>query len=1807
MAGNSLFVEAFLHGGAPWGFTLKGGLEHGEPLIISKVEEGGKAGSLQCPLLVGDEVVIINGVELSGFRQEAISLVKGSYKTLQLTVRREHGADLCCSESLTASPCHRADTEQCSGGVQIRITHRNSEPGSRPHSWHSTKLSEDPLDSDSMMQISQGAMGAPWHQNYHASASTTDLSGYDAGFLRKSPDQYSSRGSMESLDHSNPAYSSCNQLSVSKSSNSIDHLHSKRDSAYSSFSTSSSIPEYLAAGPSFSKERSYSMDSVPQHRTTEGMHQADIRYVRTVYDSQQGMSAEHEILSAAILKDNESKAQSRRGSIKGRVCHRSNSTSGSSSSSGSSGCGTVTSHRHSAGPVWGQTHNGNSYENLKGAPSPPLRSDSYAATRNHERPSSWSSLEQARSLRALHKGSWHHSSGSVASGRSSFGIEGQLHTVIEKSPESSPTIKPKQSLPPLSQPGSAMLPTGIYPVPLPEPHFAQIPTTNPSSSSVYPALAKESKPIPQKEHCGGVDSGVRMAAENGYQSIASYSSSVQSLVFPQPKQPNQVKDDPQTKCGFYRSHFQTQGSKPPVLSIGQERKDPYTPVQPRRERPRYSHGMDIMESYRQPREEELSRCQEQNVHPQPFYSSCEGLQEHAQPQGSDQRINTSGGFHNESSTYQQRDQDLDHPLTRLENALAEVQRCASPQNTPNHCSIQSERSMSVMEKVSHFERQQTKPRSHSHSLSNYSSSICPSQATYSAKRSLSGLKDLQKGYVPQGRSWSTSQEGNAESSQDFQPRCVSTDQAQHRKPHDLHRSKSSFQLTEENSKDFHRSKSTFHLEENGKDIQLKEDHQDILGTGADTTFTRAYRDSIKDAQSKVLRSTSFRRRDLNINPPPVPVKHMSLDRKGTNMSPKPTTSPHTPKERHVIPVELPDKTNAPELPRIPPVGPPVMRICGRKRLTMEQKKLSYSEPENIHEVGTSDKESGLFQRKAPPQFQLPETSVADRRRMFELVATRSAGTKLATSRPELKQMQQDALADYVERKTGRRMDGRPHRPHSAYMHSNSCSSMDSQSRTSTTSMGSLQEPGQEGISEVNCQSFTFTANIQYPLHSSRNTQTQTQSEIYQSAFRPQSAEPQKPERQAKRTIPGHVPGAALAYLPSVPANQSLDEVFKRAVPARSSGKSASAEDLLDRNQGRLVSQHFRSKSSPAVENHNLDVLAGDLRLCGSVSKENRASGSVAPEQRSSSEVGLEQSCLLNPSMNQLNPPVIRRERQRHSDRPRSHSASGLAASVGLPCPFSSSEWHSTNKTECQPNLDAITFPGTIPENLTSSLSGMDNQNSANANNSKDALNDLEKTAHDLSPSHQEVTESLTSFSHRPCHSGLPTSPKVSTSPIRSFPSLRISESSIGFASSAAVSQEDDEVFLSPTSPSLHPLSRREGNFSEEPLLPYPSTQPQIKEESLDITVPQESQKLSSVSEQPPVTATHQEREGELHNLSSLSVTSEPNITSVTAVIEAEAEELSESPESPLLARRERTEAEVRVEILARELVSRDEALAPLLDIWASTTTLDLMEDILPSCSSAPWHQGKNSSSHAGDSAQNVVFVASEAHVKAVRGRMETDLDEEESNLNVKKVELVQALTVSLEALRMERERLAEEQQCYSALGCRIEALVQEHCKPNESEKYRMFIGDLEKIVNLLLSLSGRLARVENALNALQGEPEKGSTEERASLQQKQRQLRSQQEDARELKENLDRRERIVLQFLGGYLSTAQLHDYRRFIRAKPALLIRQRHLDELIRQGEEQLCRLTENTNHELNPQTGSDPSSCSDSNSPRLTTVTSL
>lgn len=74
-----------------------------------------------------------------------------------------------------------------------------------------------------------------------------------------------------------------------------------------------------------------------------------------------------------------------------------------------------------------------------------------------------------------------------------------------------------------------------------------------------------------------------------------------------------------------------------------------------------------------------------------------------------------------------------------------------------------------------------------------------------------------------------------------------------------------------------------------------------------------------------------------------------------------------------------------------------------------------------------------------------------------------------------------------------------------------------------------------------------------------------------------------------------------------------------------------------------------------------------------------------------------------------------------------------------------------------------------------------------------------------------------------------------------------------------------------------------------------------------------------------------------------------------------------------------------------------------------------------------------------------------------------------------------------------------------------------------------------------------------------------------SLLEKQRVLIQQHEDAKELKENLDRRERIVFDILAAYLSEDSLADYAHFVKMKSALIIEQRELEDKIHLGEEQL------------------------------------
>lgn len=295
---------------------------------------------------------------------------------------------------------------------------------------------------------------------------------------------------------------------------------------------------------------------------------------------------------------------------------------------------------------------------------------------------------------------------------------------------------------------------------------------------------------------------------------------------------------------------------------------------------------------------------------------------------------------------------------------------------------------------------------------------------------------------------------------------------------------------------------------------------------------------------------------------------------------------------------------------------------------------------------------------------------------------------------------------------------------------------------------------------------------------------------------------------------------------------------------------------------------------------------------------------------------------------------------------------------------------------------------------------------------------------------------------------------------------------------------------------------------------------------------------------------------------------------------------------------QRSAEDLKSEELAREIVGKDKSLAEILDPGMKVrTTMDLMEGIfpkdahlleqaqqrrkllpkMPSPRTTDDRKEELSTLAATSLATNSAYYSTSApkaelliKMKDLREQQEPEEDSEgdlDHDLSVKK-ELIESLGRKLKVLREARASLLDDIQANSALGEEVEALAQRVCRPNEFDKFRMFVGDLDKVVNLLLSLSGRLARVENALNNLDDSASPG---DRHSLQEKQRVLIQQHQDAKELKENLDRRERVVCDILAGYLGEERLADYEHFVKMRSALIIEQRELDDKIQLGEEQL------------------------------------
>ncbi|XP_069020291.1 protein Shroom2-like [Embiotoca jacksoni] len=310
-----------------------------------------------------------------------------------------------------------------------------------------------------------------------------------------------------------------------------------------------------------------------------------------------------------------------------------------------------------------------------------------------------------------------------------------------------------------------------------------------------------------------------------------------------------------------------------------------------------------------------------------------------------------------------------------------------------------------------------------------------------------------------------------------------------------------------------------------------------------------------------------------------------------------------------------------------------------------------------------------------------------------------------------------------------------------------------------------------------------------------------------------------------------------------------------------------------------------------------------------------------------------------------------------------------------------------------------------------------------------------------------------------------------------------------------------------------------------------------------------------------------------------------------------------------------SEEDAKREELVRDIMGKDKSLVDILDQSGRKTTMDLMEGLFPPEEEILEGAQQRRRASAGSrlptssprsidrreeedvsvsAAASLVPSSSYYNTSAPKAEllikmkdMQEQLEEQDSedeldvDLANKKQELISSLAKKLEVLREARQSLQEDVEDNEALGREVEATVQHLCQPNQLDKFRMFVGDLDKVVSLLLSLSGRLARVENALNSLEDE---APPEEKRTLTEKRKLLMRQHEDAKELKENLDRRERLVSGIMEAHLDAESLDDYSHFVKMKSALIIEQRKLEDKIKLGEEQLKCLVDSLPLEQRP-----------------------
>ncbi|XP_046876019.1 protein Shroom1 isoform X1 [Hypomesus transpacificus] len=972
----------------------------------------------------------------------------------------------------------------------------------------------------------------------------------------------------------------------------------------------------------------------------------------------------------------------------------------------------------------------------------------------------------------------------------------------------------------------------------------------------------------------------------------------------------------------------------------------------------------------------------------------------------------------------------------------------------------------------------------------------------------------------------------------------------------------------------------------------------------DDSFKKYYKEKLKDAQPKVLRETSFKRRDLQLSWPhrvrPRPELRPTVLHSDTSPQDSETSANTFPPplahaegtERVAAREEVtePERESVKEAKKenARPVNvaqPQVARIGGRKRLTQEQKKLCYSEPENLNQLGDGpshaacrslgNEREGLLSGQEEHGEQ---GLVAARRQMFETRGRALSASSISKS--TLKHLQHTALVAYMERKTGQKV-AEPQQPAPQVPTAPS-------QRHSTAGKPSDWCPRPQD-SGSKCPKKT----LQRPLSAGRILDSSSSSIRYAQFSSAQSSSGQS-------SSPSHLSSW-------------------RDKPSPPQGMSASVESLLDqpeapeffRNRSTSIPHIFQNPNrvndpSPvnSVEISSLQRTAEEevLPRPGQVPAAPPAAQRIrvtAPRGKSMEELGISQvtrPSVLSQSSEQLDlyqsrpsgpgqeKAFSRGEAEQTTQRPEKiHHGREHAQTQRKPlfkqhsAPQFCNEDKPLSVTRETRNSSRSTSPSSSASSRTRAHSDSPRWSGSGpailadkATTGPPSEAAVPPTSRGQEPSENEVEASSPVPSNYHHHHRVPSESKPCPSRLRMTPSLTTEgrEESVDEPSETPPPDTKQEVSLScgvTTDPSLWIVLPEPGSSStEDEEAPPLSDRAAEGESSLPAPAEQGSEPPTPSTPPAPDTDTCQSAEGEV----------EAEEEAEHHGVDAKEEREEESPEGEMENPEKTPAAEVpRWAELVEEVVTADQSLAQVLyPLTNRKTALMLMEQLLSEDTllMEEHYKKKQEKKEAGDSSGTVddVLPPPSSSPSPDKISQPEPKVQDQTDIPEKKRQLMARIEERLHGLEEGREALQLELEENGLRGRAVEALVQERCQPMEMERYTLFIGDLEKVVSLLLCLSARLARVQNALSTVD---EHTDAEEKQSLDNRHRLLCKQRDDAKDLKDNLDRRENLVSSFLSRQLSSEQLLDYRRFVQTKASLLIRQKDLEERQRLGEEQL------------------------------------